>query len=219
MESEHELLEPRKESKAGKHETVDRMIITDDASRWWPFRALCPAAALAGSLLSGYGGPGQGNQAILGSALLGGPRRRRLGRRRLEAGAAGGAGREGSAGVSGAAAATRSRRERRRREQRRVGREWRSTPREPASSADAAAACAAAAGTRARSSPRPPSSAAVGSGSTLGLSGADRALHTPGALGRCVVTAATHPGDWCASPAEAGTGTAKGMRRRTRVIN
>jgi hypothetical protein len=29
--------------------------------------------ASAGSLLSGYGGPGQGNQAILGSALVNGP--------------------------------------------------------------------------------------------------------------------------------------------------
>jgi hypothetical protein len=35
--------------------------------------ALAPAAASAGSLLSGYGGPGEGNQAILGSALLNGP--------------------------------------------------------------------------------------------------------------------------------------------------
>ncbi|HTD07423.1 MAG TPA: hypothetical protein VK680_00910 [Solirubrobacteraceae bacterium] len=35
--------------------------------------ALAPAAANAGSLLSGYGGPGEGNQAILGSALLNGP--------------------------------------------------------------------------------------------------------------------------------------------------
>ncbi len=33
---------------------------------------LTPAAASAGSLLSGYGGPGEGNQAILGSALLNG---------------------------------------------------------------------------------------------------------------------------------------------------
>lgn len=32
-----------------------------------------PDAALASSLLSGYGGPGQGNQAILGSALLNRP--------------------------------------------------------------------------------------------------------------------------------------------------
>jgi hypothetical protein len=31
------------------------------------------ATASAGSLLSGYGGPGQGNQAILGSALVNGP--------------------------------------------------------------------------------------------------------------------------------------------------
>jgi hypothetical protein len=31
------------------------------------------APASAGSLLSGYGGPGQGNQAILGAALLNGP--------------------------------------------------------------------------------------------------------------------------------------------------
>jgi len=30
-----------------------------------------PATASAGSLLSGYGGPGQGSQSILGTALLG----------------------------------------------------------------------------------------------------------------------------------------------------
>jgi hypothetical protein len=35
--------------------------------------ASLPAAAAADSLLSGYGGPGEGNQAILGSALLNGP--------------------------------------------------------------------------------------------------------------------------------------------------
>ncbi|HEY2182156.1 MAG TPA: hypothetical protein VGH09_10835 [Solirubrobacteraceae bacterium] len=32
-----------------------------------------PTAAVAGPLLSGYGGPGQGSQAILGSTLLNGP--------------------------------------------------------------------------------------------------------------------------------------------------
>jgi len=32
-----------------------------------------PSAAGANSLLSGYGGPGEGNQAILGSALINGP--------------------------------------------------------------------------------------------------------------------------------------------------
>lgn len=36
--------------------------------------AAAPASALESSLLSGYGGPGQGNQAILGAALLNGPR-------------------------------------------------------------------------------------------------------------------------------------------------
>lgn len=36
--------------------------------------AVTQASALASSLLSGYGGPGQGNQAILGSSLLNGPR-------------------------------------------------------------------------------------------------------------------------------------------------
>jgi hypothetical protein len=34
--------------------------------------ALTPTAAPASTLLSGYGGPGQGNQAILGAALLNG---------------------------------------------------------------------------------------------------------------------------------------------------
>jgi hypothetical protein len=34
--------------------------------------AMSPTAATAGSLLSGYGGPGQGNQSVLGSALLNG---------------------------------------------------------------------------------------------------------------------------------------------------
>jgi hypothetical protein len=34
--------------------------------------ALAPAADASSTLLSGYGGPGQGNQAILGSTLIGG---------------------------------------------------------------------------------------------------------------------------------------------------
>jgi hypothetical protein len=36
--------------------------------------AAMPATAPANSLLSGYGGPGEGNQAILGSALLNAPK-------------------------------------------------------------------------------------------------------------------------------------------------
>jgi hypothetical protein len=35
--------------------------------------AATPSVASANSLLSGYGGPGQGNQAILGASLLNGP--------------------------------------------------------------------------------------------------------------------------------------------------
>ena len=37
------------------------------------FAAVAPASAPASPLLSGYGGPGQGTQAILGSTLLNGP--------------------------------------------------------------------------------------------------------------------------------------------------
>ncbi len=37
------------------------------------FSAAIPASAVADPLLSGYGGPGLGSQAILGSTLLGGP--------------------------------------------------------------------------------------------------------------------------------------------------
>jgi hypothetical protein len=57
---------------------------------------LCPipAVAAASSLLSGYGGPGQGNQAILGSALLNGPSNR------------GGGGSAGAGGSSGAQSGT-----------------------------------------------------------------------------------------------------------------
>ncbi len=52
-----------------------------------------PAPALASSLLSGYGGPGQGNQAVLGSALLNGPK---------------GRGGSGSSGGSGSASSSTS---------------------------------------------------------------------------------------------------------------
>jgi hypothetical protein len=48
--------------------------------------AVVPSCASANSLLSGYGGPGAGNQAILGSALIGG------------GGSAGGGGSSGSSG-------------------------------------------------------------------------------------------------------------------------
>jgi hypothetical protein len=53
-----------------------------------------PAAAAASPLLGGYGGPGEGNQAILGSALVGG------------AGGGGGSSSSGSSGPGGSAGST-----------------------------------------------------------------------------------------------------------------
>ncbi len=58
--------------------------------------ALLPAAASASSLLSGYGGPGQGSQAILGSGLVRG------------AGGAGGSGTPPTSPVSGPVATKQS---------------------------------------------------------------------------------------------------------------
>jgi len=64
--------------------------------------AAFPGAALASSLLSGYGGPGEGSQAVLGSALLNAPK----------GGGGGGAGAgslgsgQASSGQSGVAAAS-----------------------------------------------------------------------------------------------------------------
>jgi hypothetical protein len=57
--------------------------------------ALVPASATASSLLSGYGGPGQGAQAILGSALLNGP---------SQGGGSGGGGPSGTAPAGGVSA-------------------------------------------------------------------------------------------------------------------
>jgi hypothetical protein len=59
--------------------------------------AAMPAAAVASSLLSGYGGPGQGNQAILGAALVNGPR---------GGGGSGSSSGSTTSGTSGAAAPT-----------------------------------------------------------------------------------------------------------------
>ncbi len=56
--------------------------------------AVMTAAAAAGPLLGGYGGPGEGNQAILGSVLVGG------------AGGGGGSSSSGSSGSGGSAGST-----------------------------------------------------------------------------------------------------------------
>ena len=68
------MLEPDKKPEARRHRFISRQRLgVAAAAMTLAAAALAPASATAGSLLSGYGGPGEGNQAILGSALLGGP--------------------------------------------------------------------------------------------------------------------------------------------------
>lgn len=62
---------PRKGPTVGTM-TSHRTITTTLLSTLLFASAAGPSAAFAGPLLSGYGGPGDGNQAILGSALIGG---------------------------------------------------------------------------------------------------------------------------------------------------
>jgi hypothetical protein len=78
----------RKESKAGSMTRVQ--IIASTTALLAVVSIAAPGVARAGSLLSGYGGPGQGNQEILGSALLNGP-----------SGGGGGSGNGGSGGSAG----------------------------------------------------------------------------------------------------------------------
>jgi hypothetical protein len=60
----------RKESKAGSMKRSQ--IIAATTVLMAVLSALAPGVVQANSLLNGYGGPGQGNQVILGSALLNG---------------------------------------------------------------------------------------------------------------------------------------------------
>jgi len=66
------LLEPRAGAKQGRMRTHRTSISV--AAFLTALAAATPTGAFAGSLLSGYGGPGQGSQVILGSQLLKGPR-------------------------------------------------------------------------------------------------------------------------------------------------
>jgi hypothetical protein len=52
---------------------ISRTVVSRVAFAGSVFAMAFPTAAVAGPLLSGYGGPGQGSQAILGSTLLNGP--------------------------------------------------------------------------------------------------------------------------------------------------
>ncbi len=142
--------------------------------------AAVPSSANAGSLLSGYGGPGDGSQAILGSALLGGPSggggsggrgtTTGAGGERLTVGSAG----AGSGGGAPAATGTSH-------ESSSAGEGGKQLPRSPA---------AAATGFRGSGlAQRASVSASRGGSQTLGLSDAD-ALYILLALGALVLTGA-----------------------------
>ena len=144
--------------------------------------ALVPAAALAGPLLSGYGGPGQGNQAILGAGLVGGRGGDGSGGHGSSHGAAGSAGHEGSVGSAAASVG--------------AGGARSSSRTASAKARHPQAAGSTVAAVRSRPGERPPglartaaTSAAAGGGGALGLSGAD-ALYILLALGALVVTGA-----------------------------
>jgi hypothetical protein len=89
------LLEPKKGTHGRESMNSRRMFTSIFTVLALLSPAAMPATAAASSLLSGYGGPGQGNQAILGSALLNGPSGR----------GGGGAGSAGSGGGSAAGSA------------------------------------------------------------------------------------------------------------------
>lgn len=58
--------------KVGKQRMTSHRTISLTLTLLAVLMIVVPSSAVANSLLSGYGGPGEGNQAILGSALLGG---------------------------------------------------------------------------------------------------------------------------------------------------
>jgi hypothetical protein len=158
-----------------------------------------PAAGMASSLLSGYGGPGQGNQAIIGSALLNGPSK-------------GGGGGGGSTGAgSGEPLASSSR-------VAESGSQGGGRGR-PHKSAQGGVRGKGATGRASASGPRYPVSAGLarslsGDSATLGLSGAD-VLYIILALGALLLTGVLTRQLTREHGARGGTG-AKGMRRRIR---
>lgn len=195
-ESGRGLLEPRKESEGrdamGRHsKTISIGILAGVCC------VLAPAGASAGSLLSGYGGPGQGNQAILGSVLLGGP----------SGGQGGSAGAGGAGGVAGGrsnstAGSTGAPRRRS------------AAPGESRKHRKAGVGTPAAARSQAQSGllTRPAADAGTVPAQTLGLS-ADDLVYIILVLGALALTGALTR--QLARP----HGAAKGTRRRTRVSN
>jgi hypothetical protein len=159
-----------------------------------------PATAHAGSLLSGYGGPGQGNQAILGATVIGG--------------AGGGSTSGGSSSSGGESTATSATS---------AASPATSTP-SPRGSAHhpgktktrqghASVSPSGAHGTASTLSLKDTASVAT---PALGISGTDL-LYVLLALGALILTAAI-TGWLVRRPGQDGQ-SAKGMRRRTRVVN
>jgi hypothetical protein len=157
-----------------------------------------PATAHAGSLLSGYGGPGQGNQAILGATVIGG----------ASGGGSTGGGGSSSGGESSATSAT--------------------TPATSTPSSRGSAHHPGKAKTRQGHASVSPSGAHRAASTlslkdtasvatpALGISGTDL-LYVLLALGALILTAAI-TGWLVRRPGQDGQ-SAKGMRRRTRVVN
>lgn len=143
--------------------------------------ALVPSAAVANPLLSGYGGPGQGDQAIIGAALVNGPGQ--------GGSSGGGGGGEAPAGVvnleAPSASTTPSSSSSTANGHRAAGtHRHRSGAAQTRHSAPPAASSQAATSTIAL----PPASTEGSSGGTLGLSGSDL-LYILLAVGGLVVTA------------------------------
>jgi hypothetical protein len=196
-ESGRGLLEPRMEIEGrdamGRHsKTISIGILMAVCC------VLTPAGASAGSLLSGYGGPGQGNQAILGSVLLGGA----SGGQGGSTGAGGGGSVAGGLG-NGPADSTGAARRRS------------AAPGESRKHRKAAVGTPAAAGSEAQSDllTRPAAAAGTVPGQTLGLSADDLVyiILVLGALGLM--------GGLTRQLARSRGAAAKGTRRRTRVSN
>jgi hypothetical protein len=94
------VLSPARESRQGRMKTHRISIRATLVALG--IAALAPAAAGANPLLTGYGGPGQGNQAILGSALLNGSAGGSGGGSSIAAEPAAGASQSAAAPVAGA---------------------------------------------------------------------------------------------------------------------
>jgi hypothetical protein len=152
--------------------TRSRTITTTVTLTLLAFALSAPAFAGANPLLSGYGGPGEGSQAILGSALLNGPSGGGGGSAGSVAAAAGGG--LASAGAGGGLAA--------------VSREAASAAGQGRGIADAARpASDTGSKTYVAASSSPASQAAVAGAPALGLSREDL-LYILMALGALVVT-------------------------------